>query len=202
MRAQTLVDAKRFSEGLDDYNAALQYVPCMCGVGEWGRGCVFYVHKCLTCEYESICPALHTHTVIHTPYMYTHPTYTHLLHTPSIHTLSTHTPYITPPPASDLLDRARILSGRALAHEGLAAWQAALQDYTVALDMAAQANAQPDPYVLNSRGNVLASLARYAEARQDYLQSAQLFQGAKGFRGANGSTTMRLDGMDDVIGET
>lgn len=29
MRAQTLVDAKRFSEGLEDYNAALQYVPSM-----------------------------------------------------------------------------------------------------------------------------------------------------------------------------
>lgn len=89
---------------------------------------------------------------------------------------------------------ARLLSGRALAHEGLAAWQSALDDYTNALQAAARADAQADPYVLNSRGNVLVSLARYAEARQDYLQSAELFQRAKGFRGANGSTTMRLDG--------
>lgn len=53
---------------------------------------------------------------------------------------------------------------------------------------------QPDPYVLNSRGNVHASLGKWASARQDYLASQQGFQGAKGFRGAGGSTTMRLDG--------
>lgn len=64
---------------------------------------------------------------------------------------------------SELLDIARLLSGRALAHEGLAAWNAALEDYSTALQVAARADAQPDPYVLNARGNVLVSLARYAE---------------------------------------
>lgn len=108
------------------------------------------------------------------------------------HTNSCHT-------GSELLDVARLLSGRALAHEGLAAWHAALDDYTNALQAAARADAQPDPYVLNSRGNVLVSLARYAEAREDYMRSAELFQRAKGFRGANGSTTMRLDGANSCV---
>lgn len=35
---------------------------------------------------------------------------------------------------------------------------------------------------------------RHAEAREDYLVSSQLFQQAKGFKGANGSSTARLDG--------
>jgi hypothetical protein len=36
-----------------------------------------------------------------------------------------------------------------------------------------------DPYILNSRGNVKATLGDYAGAREDYLTSARLFQTAK-----------------------
>ncbi len=39
----------------------------------------------------------------------------------------------------NLVDRARLLAGRALAYEGLARWQDALDDYTNALDMAHRA---------------------------------------------------------------
>jgi hypothetical protein len=37
-----------------------------------------------------------------------------------------------------LVDRARLLAGRALAHEGLSDWPAALEDYNVALNLAAR----------------------------------------------------------------
>jgi len=36
-----------------------------------------------------------------------------------------------------------------------------------------------DPYILNSRGNVRATLGDYEGARDDYLVSARLFQTAK-----------------------
>ena len=39
----------------------------------------------------------------------------------------------------ELVDQARLLAGRALAYEGLAQWEAALEDYNRALDMARQA---------------------------------------------------------------
>ncbi|KAK9829331.1 hypothetical protein WJX72_005226 [[Myrmecia] bisecta] len=90
--------------------------------------------------------------------------------------------------------RARLIAGRALAHEGDADWASALADYDQAITLAAEAGQMPDPYVLNSRGNAHASLGQWAEARADYLQSATVFQKAKGFRGRQGSTTMRLDG--------
>lgn len=38
-----------------------------------------------------------------------------------------------------LVDRARLLAGRALAYEGLSQWEAALNDYNSALDLAKQA---------------------------------------------------------------
>ncbi len=41
--------------------------------------------------------------------------------------------------ADSLVDRARLLAGRALAYEGLAQWEAALNDYNSALDLAKQA---------------------------------------------------------------
>lgn len=41
-------------------------------------------------------------------------------------------------PAEELTSRARLLAGRALAHEGLANWRAALTDYSDALELAAQ----------------------------------------------------------------
>ncbi|EIE21845.1 TPR-like protein [Coccomyxa subellipsoidea C-169] len=95
--------------------------------------------------------------------------------------------------ADSLVERARLLAGRALAYEGLAQWEAALGDYNTALDLARQGGQYPDPYVLNSRGNVQASLARWKEARQDYLKSAAGFQKAAGFRDSSGSSALRLD---------
>lgn len=41
--------------------------------------------------------------------------------------------------AGNLVDQARLLAGRALAYEGLAQWEAALEDYNRALDLARQA---------------------------------------------------------------
>jgi hypothetical protein len=90
--------------------------------------------------------------------------------------------------------RARLLAGRALAREGVSDWKGALDDYDQAAALAAADGAAPDPYVANSRGNCLASLAQWKEARSAYLEAADLFQGASGFRGRGGSTTARLDG--------
>ncbi|GIL84086.1 hypothetical protein Vretimale_11063 [Volvox reticuliferus] len=95
---------------------------------------------------------------------------------------------------NDLVTRARLLSGRALAYEGLSDWEAALADYRRGMDLAAEAGESLDPYVLNSLGNCLNSLGRWEDAREQYLASAAVFQQARGFRGRNGSTTPRLDG--------
>ncbi|CAL5223473.1 g5995 [Coccomyxa viridis] len=97
-------------------------------------------------------------------------------------------------PDDALVDRARLLAGRALAYEGLSAWEGALADYVKALDLADRGGQYPDPYVLNSKGNVLASLGRWREARQDYLRSAMGFQKAAGFKDRDGSSASRLDG--------
>lgn len=114
-------------------------------------------------------------------------------------------------------DRARMLAGRALVYEGLSDWRGALADYEEAQRIAAANGFLPDPYILNSTGNVLASLVRvcpllpvcprpaaresagsnclfqgdYKGARAAYLDSARAFQSARGFRGRNGSTTQR-----------
>ncbi|GLI60174.1 hypothetical protein VaNZ11_002237 [Volvox africanus] len=97
-------------------------------------------------------------------------------------------------PDKDLVTRARLLSGRALANEGLSDWEAALADYRRGMDLAAEAGESLDPYVLNSIGNCLNSLGRWADAREQYLASAAVFQQARGFRARNGSSTPRLDG--------
>jgi hypothetical protein len=55
-------------------------------------------------------------------------------------------------------DRARMLAGRALVREGLSQWEAALSDYDAALVTGRAAGYLDDPYILNSRGNVLSSL--------------------------------------------
>eukprot|EP00897_Mesotaenium_endlicherianum_P008910 jgi/Mesen1/8047/ME000043S07428 len=73
----------------------------------------------------------------------------------------------------------RAYSSRALAHEGLADWQAAVSDYSTALRMGRDATGADEPYVMNSRGNALASLGRYREALQDYDRSVRAFQRAK-----------------------
>ncbi|KAL4436864.1 hypothetical protein ABPG75_004003 [Micractinium tetrahymenae] len=96
------------------------------------------------------------------------------------------------PPAADV-DRARLLSGRGLAFEGLSAWPEALKDYDQALLLAEAAGLLPDPYILNSRGNCHASLGEWQAARDSFLASAEGFQRASGFRYGR-STTPRLDG--------
>jgi tetratricopeptide (TPR) repeat protein len=88
---------------------------------------------------------------------------------------------------------ARLRAGRALAYEGLARWADALADYDAALAAAAASGFRPDPYVLNSRGNVLSSLARWAEARAAFQEAAAIFQASAGYR-RGASTTQRLDG--------
>ena len=88
---------------------------------------------------------------------------------------------------------ARFRAGRALAYEGLYAWPLALVDYDEVLRLADVGGFYPDPYILNSRGNVRASLDDWSGAREDYQASARLFQGSKGFR-SGASTTQRLDG--------
>ncbi|KAF6257809.1 hypothetical protein COO60DRAFT_1271090 [Scenedesmus sp. NREL 46B-D3] len=92
------------------------------------------------------------------------------------------------------ITEARLLAGRALAYEGRSQWREALADYNAALQLAALGGESPDPYIINARGNCLNSLGEWAEARDDYLASSQLFQQAKGFRGRGGTTTQRLDG--------
>lgn len=92
------------------------------------------------------------------------------------------------------IDEARLLSGRALAWEGIDEWPKALIDYDRALSLAAINGKKPDPYVVNSRGNVRASLGDWDGARTDYLAARDGFQQARGFRGRSGGTTQRLDG--------
>jgi tetratricopeptide (TPR) repeat protein len=71
---------------------------------------------------------------------------------------------------------ARLYAGRALALEGLSKWEQALMDYDKALDFADRAGFSPDPYIINSRGNIMNSLGRWEEARENYLISSDLFQ--------------------------
>ncbi|KAG7668392.1 hypothetical protein NADE_008481 [Nannochloris sp. 'desiccata'] len=94
----------------------------------------------------------------------------------------------------DTLDRARILSGRALALEGLGDWVGALKDYDAALRIAQKLGADPDPYILNSRGNCHASLGEWKAAREDYLLSANGFQSARREDRVAGRLQQRLDG--------
>lgn len=53
-----------------------------------------------------------------------------------------------------------LLSNRALAYEGLSDWEGAVRDYSEAIRLSRDIGAAP-PYVLNSRGNALASLVGY-----------------------------------------
>ena len=79
-------------------------------------------------------------------------------------------------PSAGSAAEARLRSGRALALEGLSRWPEALADYDVALASTTTAGFLPDPYIVNSRGNVLASLGRWAEARDAYTSAAAIFQ--------------------------
>lgn len=49
----------------------------------------------------------------------------------------------------------RAAQGRALAYEGVSKWAEALEDYDSALEAARVGGFKSDPYILNSRGNVL-----------------------------------------------
>ena len=96
-------------------------------------------------------------------------------------------------PEKDLGAEARLRAGRALAEEGIYQWEPALVDYNRALELAITAGFRPDPYVLNSRGNVRGSLNDWKGAKEDYEGAFAAFQSASGFRNGN-STTQRLDG--------
>lgn len=100
------------------------------------------------------------------------------------------------PSSSYPLVIARLLSGKALALEGLGDWVAALDTYNQALDTAASAQqaTEPDPYVLNSVANCYVSLGEFSKARTYFLASAAGFQSARGFRDSRGRMTPRLDG--------
>jgi hypothetical protein len=113
-----------------------------------------------------------THSSPHPP---THPPTPPLRH-PSILTTPEKPaqPPRLPSAAADapLTSRARLLSGRALAHEGLSNWSLALDDYNAAIQLAAAGGESPDPYVINSRGNCHNSLGEWGQAREDYLAAA------------------------------
>ena len=95
---------------------------------------------------------------------------------------------------SRLIDKARILSGRGLALEGVADWVGALQDYNAALSIASSLGLDPDPYIVNARGNCHASLGEWKAAREDFLASADGFQLARREGGGAGRLQQRLDG--------
>jgi len=95
--------------------------------------------------------------------------------------------------ANDLGAEARLRVGKALAEEGVYEFEPALIDYNRAIELATIAGFRPDPYVLNSRGNVRGSLNDWQGAKTDYEDSFEAFQGAKNFRNGS-STTQRLDG--------
>eukprot|EP00667_Euglena_gracilis_P016035 EG_transcript_16722 len=69
----------------------------------------------------------------------------------------------------------QLVINRALAYEGLSRWEDAEADYSRAIAFS-QAQGYQLPYALNSRGNVRLSLGKFAEAREDYLQSLAGFQ--------------------------
>lgn len=55
------------------------------------------------------------------------------------------------------------------------------------------------PLFMHAAQALMLSCGGPAEARADYLQSADGFQAAVGFRGRRGTTTMRLDGMSSTF---
>lgn len=97
-------------------------------------------------------------------------------------------------PEESLLDRARIISGMALALEGLDRFDQAAKAYEESLSLASKAGAEEDPYILNSLGNCYSSLGRWNKARELYLKSAHGFQSARSDMGRPGGMQRRLDG--------
>lgn len=77
---------------------------------------------------------------------------------------------------------------RALAKEGLADWQGALEDYNKAISLWGGAQSESfkpgamtyvNPYVLTYRGNTLCRLGRYKDAIQDYEAASDFFNAAR-----------------------
>ena len=69
----------------------------------------------------------------------------------------------------------RAYASRALAYEGLARWDMAVEDYSKALRLGQEATGGgPEPYVMNSRGNAYASRGLYSEALHDYDESVKV----------------------------
>ena len=73
-------------------------------------------------------------------------------------------------------------------------WRSALADYDSALRLAREDGNPGDPFVLNGRGNVKASLGMWDAARVDYLDSAEGFRKANGYGRPDGRGSARLDG--------
>ncbi len=97
-------------------------------------------------------------------------------------------------PEDSLLDIARIMSGMALALEGLDRFDEAATKYEESLKLAGRAGAEEDPYILNSLGNCYSSLGKWKKAREFYLKSANGFQSARSDMGRPGGMQRRLDG--------
>mmetsp|Transcript_21408 Transcript_21408/g.53919 ORF Transcript_21408/g.53919 Transcript_21408/m.53919 type:complete len:390 (-) Transcript_21408:79-1248(-) len=99
-----------------------------------------------------------------------------------------------------------LLSNRALAYEGLSDWEAAEKDYSTCLALSKELGLT-GPYILNARGNARASLGRWAEAREDYTQAAEVFQRNRNLQGtifaaANaGLVQMQLGNEADAVKE-
>ena len=66
--------------------------------------------------------------------------------------------------------------GRALAKEGLADWQSAVEDYKKAINLWGGVDSDGvNPFVLTFRGNALCRLGKYKEAIHDYESSSNIF---------------------------
>jgi tetratricopeptide (TPR) repeat protein len=76
-----------------------------------------------------------------------------------------------------------LLTNRALACEGLGRLEEADAGYSTSIQLAGSLGAE-QPYVLNSRGNVRASLGRYEDALLDFSASADAFRRARNVNGA------------------
>lgn len=94
----------------------------------------------------------------------------------------------------DSLEKARLLSGKALALEGLDDFSGAADLYQQSVDMAVRSGGSPDPYIVNSLGNCQASMGEWAKARKSYLESAASFQNSRFEDGVPGRMQRRLDG--------
>eukprot|EP00873_Tetraselmis_striata_P024218 jgi/Tetstr1/444482/TSEL_032363.t1 len=99
-----------------------------------------------------------------------------------------------------------LLSNRALAYEGLSDWEAAEKDYSTCLALSKELGLT-GPYILNARGNARASLGRWAEAREDYTQAAEVFQRNRNLQGTTfaaanaGLVQMQLGNEADAVKE-